>query len=592
MQTAILLAVLAATLGLFIWGRIRYDAVALLALLTLVLAGIVEPAQAFLGFGHPAVVTVAAVLAVSRALANAGVVDLLAGSLSRVGRHPVLLVGALCLVTALLSAFINNVGALALLLPVAIRMARERELSPSLVLMPIAFASLLGGMTTLIGTPPNIIVATFRAREVGEPFGMFDYAPVGVAIALLGVLFLGLWGWRLLPKRGRATSAEVRFELESYLTEVRVSERSALVGKALGEVIRDAGEDVSIAGFVRGEKRFSSKSRYETLQADDILVVETDADELKSFVSDNKLEMAGRDKAAGALLRSDQLHLDEAVALPDAPLLGRTPAQLRLRHRYDVNLLAVSRQGNPIRRRLRDVHFRAGDVLLLEGEREALNEAMSDLGCLPLAPRDLKIGRPRRLLAALGLFALALTAVVAKVLPPEVALTAAVLGMLGLGVLSGREAYRSVDWPVIVLLGAMIPVGQALETTGAAQRIADLISSVALQAPPLLAVLAILLVTMMLSDIVNNAAAAVLMSPLAVAVARQLQASPDPFLMAVAIGASCAFLTPIGHQSNTLVMGPGGYRFRDYWPLGVPVELIVVAVAAVAIPLAWPLHPA
>jgi di/tricarboxylate transporter len=587
-QTQILLAVLAATLALFVWGRIRYDAVALLALLALVLAGIIPAEQAFLGFGHPAVVTVAAVLVVSRGLANAGVVDLLAGSLAGVGRHPVMLVGALCLVTALLSAFINNVGALALLMPVAIRMARERALSPSLVLMPIAFASLLGGMTTLIGTPPNIIVATFRAREVGEAFGMFAYAPVGVAIAVLGILFLGLWGWRLLPKRRRATSEEVRFELEGYLTELRVSARSALVGKAFGEVIRDAGESVSIAGFVRGEKRFTSRSRYEELQADDILVVETDAEELKAFVSDNKLEMVGRGKAAGALLRSDQLHLAEAVALPDAMLLGRTPTQLKLRHRYDVNLLAVSRQGDPIRRRLHDVHFRAGDVLLLEGQREALNEAMSDLGCLPLAARDLKIGRPQRLVAALGLFALALTAVVLRVIPPEVALTGAVLGMLGIGVLSGREAYRSVNWSVVVLLGAMIPVGTALETTGAAQRIADLIGGVAMQAPPLLAVLAILVVTMTLSDIINNAAAAVLMSPLAIAVALQLEVSPDPFLMAVAIGASCAFLTPIGHQSNTLVMGPGGYRFRDYWPVGVPVELIVVAVSAVAIPLAWP----
>jgi di/tricarboxylate transporter len=587
---AILLTVLALALALFVWGRIRYDAVALLALLALVVTGTVAPAQAFLGFGHPAVVTVAAVLVVSRALANEGAVDLLAASLSGVGRHPVLLVGALCLATALASAFINNVGALALLMPVAIRMARERSLPPSLVLMPIAFASLLGGMTTLIGTPPNIIVAAFRAREVGEPFGMFAYAPVGVAVALAGIAFLGLWGWRLLPRRGGATADEVRFELESYLTEVRVGKDSALVGKALGEVVRDA--DVSLAGFVRGEKRFSARSRYEELQAGDILVLETEAAELKSFVSDNGLEMVGRGKAAGALLRSDEVHIEEAVALPDAMLLGRTPAQLRLRHRYDVNLLAVSRQGTPIRRRLRDVHFRAGDVLLLEGARAALNEAMSDLGCLPLASRNLRIGRPRRLAGALGLFVLALAAVVLRLVPPEVALTAAVLGMLGIGVISGREAYRSVDWPVVVLLGAMIPVGQAMETTGAAQRIADLLGGVAMLAPPLLAVLAILLVTMMLSDVVNNAAAAVLMSPLAVAVAHQLGLGPDPFLMAVAIGASCAFLTPIGHQSNTLVMGPGGYRFGDYWKLGVPVELIVVVVAMAAIPLAWPLVPA
>jgi len=589
MKTGILLTVLVATVAMFVHGRIRYDAVALLALLTLVLAGIVPPADAFLGFGHPAVVTVAAVLVVSRALANAGVVDLLAGSLSGVGKHPVVLVGALCAVTAVLSAFMNNVGALALLMPVAIRMAQERELSPSLVLMPVAFASLLGGLTTLIGTPPNIIVATFRAREMGEPFGMFDFTPVGAAAAALGMLYLALLGWRQLPRRGRAARGEIQFELESYFTEVRVTQGSKLAGLPLGEVRGKAGDNVLIAGVVRGEKRFTWKARYEEVRPNDIIIVEADAEDLESFVAEHALELVGRGEAAGKLLHSDEVHVGEAVVRPESMLVGGTPARLKLRDRYEVSLLAVSRQGSPIKRRLRDVHFQAGDVLLLEGEREALNEAMADLGCLPLAPRSLGIGRPRRLVAALGLFALALAAIVLRVLPPEVALTAAAVGMLGVGALSGRETYRSIDWPVIVLLGAMIPVGQALETTGAAQVLADLVGRYASSGPPILAVLVILVATMFLSDVVNNAAAAVLMAPLAVAVARAAGASPDPFLMAVAIGASCAFLTPIGHQSNTLVMGPGGYRFRDYWPLGVPIEVIIVICSMVMIPLVWPL---
>jgi di/tricarboxylate transporter len=589
MAIAILLAVLAATLTMFIWGRYRYDAVALLALLVLVVAGIVPPFEAFLGFGHPAVVTVAAVLVVSRALGNAGVVDLLAGLLSVVGKHPVLLVGSLCLVTAVLSAFMNNVGALALLMPVAIHMAQERGVPPSLVLMPIAFASLLGGMLTLIGTPPNIIIATFRAREMGEPFAMFDFAPVGIGITVLGVLFLALGGWRLLPRRGSASTDEVQFELESYFTEVRVREKSKLAGLALGEIVHNAGEDVSVAGFVRGEKRYPASARYEKLMPDDILIVEADAEDLKAFVDAYNLELAGRGKAAGELLKSGQVHLEEAVVLPDSTLRGKTPTRLKLRDRYDVNLLAVSRQGSAIKRRLRDVHFQGGDVLLLEGEREALNEAMSELECLPLARRDLGIGRPRRLLATLAVFALALSCTALRIVPPEIALTAAVLAMLAIGVLSGRETYRSVDWPVIVLLGAMIPVGQALESTGAAQMLADFIVRYAVHWPSVAAVAIILVTAMFLSDVVNNAAAAVLMAPLAVAVARQLGASPDPFLMAVAIGASCAFLTPIGHQSNTLVMGPGGYHFRDYWPVGMPLQIIVLICALILIPVVWPL---
>lgn len=589
MNTGILLVILVATLAMFVWGRFRYDAVALSALLAAVITGIVPPAEAFLGFGHPAVVTVAAVLVISRALANAGVVDLLTGSLSVVGKHPIVLIGALCTVTAVISGFMNNVGALALMMPVAIRMAQERKISPSLVLMPIAFASLLGGLTTLIGTPPNIIIATFRAREMGEPFGMFAFAPVGVAIAVLGVLYLALVGWRLLPKRGLRSSDEVQFELESYFTEVRVREKSKLAGTALGEVVRNAGEDVSIAGFVRGEKRFSGHARYEKLEPDDILIVEANAEDLKTFVNDFGLELVGRGKAADELLHSEQVHLAEAVVLTDSALIGNTPTRLKLRERYDVNLLAVSRQGSQIKRRLRDVHFQGGDVLLLEGGREALNEALSELECLPLAQRDLGLGRPRKLLAALGIFSLALACVVLDILPPEVALTTAVLGLLVVKAVSGREAYRSVDWPIIVLLGAMIPVGQALETTGTAQMLADLIGRYAVQWPPVLAVVAVVVMTMYLSDVINNAAAAVLMAPLAIALAAQLDASVDPFLMAVAVGASCAFLTPIGHQSNTLVMGPGGYRFRDYWPLGLPMQLIVVVCSAVLIPWVWPL---
>ncbi len=587
----VVFAVLAGALALFIRGSWRYDVVALLALLAVTLRGIVPWDEAFLGFGHPAVITVAAVLVVGKALANSGVVGLLARQLARVGDRVTAQVGALTLLVAVLSAFMNNVGALALLMPVAVRMARKHERPPSLYLMPLAFGSLLGGLSTLIGTPPNIIIATFRADAVGTPFRMFDFAPAGVGIGVAGVLFVALLGWRLLPRREGQASRDELFRTGEYLTEVRVPEESPMVGQSLDQVEREGEGGVVVAGLIRGERHRPSPGPLERIREGDILLVIADPEALKEFVGERRLEFAEKRELDPGMLGSeeDEVEVMEVVVTPDSRLSGRTPKALRIRGRFGMNILAVARQGTRLKERIADTRFRVGDVLLVQGPRPALYDAIPTLGLLPIAERELATGEPRRVLLAVGIFGAAVATAALGLLGIQVAFVAAAVAMVMAGLVSLDEAYRGVDWPVIVLLGAMIPVGEALETTGGAALVGDLLLRVSAGAWPWVAVAAVLVVTMLLSDVINNAAAAVLMAPIALAIASGLGASPDPFLMAVAVGASCAFLTPIGHQSNTLVLGPGGYRFGDYWRLGLPLEVVILLVGVPLVLWAWPL---
>ncbi len=587
-EQTIVFSVLLLTLVLFILGKWRYDIVALLALLAVACTGVVPGDQVFAGFGHPAVVTVAAVLVASRGLLNSGLVDSIASWMSRLGDRPILQVTALTGLVTACSGFMNNVGALALLMPVAIRMARSSNHPPSLLLMPLAFGSLLGGMTTLIGTPPNIIISTFRAQTTTEPFRMFDFAFVGLGVALGGLLFISLIGWRLIPRRKSPVSREELFQIEDYISEVRVPEDSNIVGRPLRELEAATEAEVTIVGLVRGEWRIAAPPRFEILQAGDILTVEADSEALKSLVDAAHLELVGSKELHEEVLGSDEVSVVEAVVRPDSPLEGNTAWTFNLRWRYGVNLLGVARQGARLRERLRSIQFKAGDVLLLQGQTEALQEALPVLGCLPLAERGLRLGHPRRVLLAVGIFGAAVAAAATGMLPVQVVFVGAAVVMVLIGLLSLREAYESIDWPIIVLLGAMIPVGQALESTGGAALIASGVLNFSGQMTPALMVAIVLVGTMFLSDLVNNAAAAILMAPIAISIATSFGASSDPFLMAVAVGASCAFLTPIGHQSNALVMGPGGYRFGDYWRMGLPLEVVIATISIPLILHFWP----
>ncbi|MBD3658033.1 MULTISPECIES: SLC13 family permease [Marinobacter] len=588
-EQGIVVAVLGLALVMFVWDRFRYDIVALLALLAMAVAGIVPGDRLFAGFGHPAVITVAAVLVISKGLVNAGVVDAIARLLGKVGSRPTLQVLTLTGVVAVCSGFINNVGALALLMPVAVWMSRQAGRSPSLLLMPLAFGSLLGGTMTLIGTPPNIIIASYRPGAT--PFGVFDFMPVGGVITLAGVAFIALLGWRLTPRRADGQSADPLFSVGDYLTELRVPAGSDFVGETLHQLLtrvrKDA--DVVVLGLVRQGKRYMAPSTYRVLQEDDILLVQADTDSLQVLLDKTGLELSGREEEqqAGADLDEDDVRLAEVVITSSSPLIGHSANRLRLRERHGLNVVAVARQGYRLKSRIGNLQFHAGDILLVQGSDDALAESLDVLGCLPLAERGLRLGSPRRTLLATGIFAASIVVIASGWLAAPTALVAGALVMVMAGLLSTAEAYRAIDWSIIVLLGAMIPVGQSLEMTGAAALIADSLMVVGEGLPPATVLALVMVLTMLLSNVVNNAAAVIVVAPIALSLAGGFGLAADAVLMAVAIGASCAFLTPIGHQSNALVMEPGGYRFGDYWRLGLPLSLLVVLIATPMIVLVW-----
>lgn len=572
------------TLVLFIWGKWRYDVVALLSLMIATWMGEVSPSQAFNGFGHPAVITVVFVLIIGKGLVNSGLVYRLGLLLSKLGDHPLLQMVGFTTLIAIVSGFMNNVGALAILMPVALQISKQWKISPSLLLMPLAFGSLLGGMTTLIGTPPNILIANYRETVYGAPYSMFDFFPVGCSIAVSGILFITLIGWRLIPIRKKEATPEEMFEIDAYITEIRVNEDSQADGMHLGELEDLVEGEISVLGLVRKGKKMKSVYRNEKLKPGDILIVEADSDALQALIHDSGATLVQEGKNLGL----EELVMTEAVIPPNAAAQGKVASQLRLRKRFGVNLLAVARRGQRLKTRLAKISLRAGDVLLLQGASEDISEGLSCLGCLPLADRGVRLG-PRRLALAIGLLVASVTIAAMGIMPIQTTFATAAIVMVLTKLISLRELYDSIDWPVITLLGAMIPLGQAFEQSDAPEQVASAILALCQGAPPLVALGTILVGTMFLSDIINNAAAAILMAPIAVRVATGLGAAIDPFLMSVCIGASCAFLTPIGHQCNALVMGAGGYRFGDYWRLGLPLEILIIALALPLLSYFWPL---
>ncbi len=593
MDEALVFAVLVFALVMFVWGKWRYDVVALASLLILAVLGIVPPSQAFLGFGHPAVVTVAAVLILSRALYKSGVVDVLASWYLRIPSYLPLRISSLASFGAFLSAFMNNVGAVSLLMPVAVRVAGRSKHPPSLFLMPLAFASLLGGMITLIGTPPNIIASNFRMEESGVPFNMFDFALVGLGVAVAGVAFIALIGWRLLPSRSAPLTLGDALHIEDYMTEVRVPEDSRFVGKLVRDLEELAEDDVAIVGLLHRGVVHGAPSSYQIIDANDIFIIEADPEDLKTFMDKTGFALEGSSRDIQAeideTLAGRDVAMVEAIVGPDSRAEGGSAHGLHLHEAFGVNLLGVSRRGTSFMRHLGGVIFKVGDVLLLQGKRDLVQRALPRLGLLPLAERELRIGQQRQLLFPLSVFIAAVVLTSLGVLSIQISFVAAVAVLLISRFLSLEAAYQAVDWPVIILLGAMIPVGEALETTGGAARIAILLTDLGNALPPW-AMLGIMLVaTMLLSSIINNAAAVILMAPIGIGVAGTLGASTDPFIMAVAIGGSAAFLSPIGHQSNTIVMGPGGYQFADYFKMGLPLVVVIVAVAIPLLMWAWPM---
>jgi len=581
--------VLIVVLGLFVWGRFRYDIVALLALLAVVMGGIVPTVDAFQGFGHPAVITVAAVLVISRSLQNSGIIGVLVRWVEKIDYGPSVQVIIISSLVAVLSGFMNNVGALALLLPVVLQIARRSNRAPGELMMPLAFGSLLGGLTTMVGTPSNIIVASFRAKSAGIPFSMFDFAPVGLFVAITGILFIGFFGWRLIPVRAPEKGGASSLSVADYLTEVIVPKNSGLSRVSIARLFEDIGEtEGHVVALIRGGNKYILPDVTQKLRINDHLLLEGNTDVIENILHNTPLQLAGNRSFSIEEQEDNENSAIEVVVKPNSRLIGRSVAQAQIEKRHDIFLLALFRHGQSLQKTLRQIKIWAGDVLLLEGDARRFPEVLSIIGCLPLTERDIVLHREPTLIPLI-IFLVSITFGMSGIISLPVAFTGGVIALVVFGQIPIRELYQGIEWPVIVLLGAMVPVGSAMEISGANDLLADNVIIVAKFLPTWGIVPLILVTAMVLSDIINNAATAILMSQLSIQIADRIDVSADPLLMAVAIGSSCAFLTPIGHQSNILVMGPGGYRFGDYWRLGLPLELLIICTSVPMVLFVWPL---
>jgi di/tricarboxylate transporter len=576
-------------LGLFAWGGLRHDIVALLALAGALVTGVVPAAKAFLGFANPVIIVIASVLVVSRAIAISGVIQFATTPLLRRIHSTSGQITALSACVATLSAFMKNVGALSIFMPIAIQTAERGERSASSFLMPLAFGSLIGGTMTLIGTSPNLLISVVRSDFEGHPFAFFDFAPVGLPITIIAVMFFSV-GWRLIPKDRRAhPPAGKRYELEDYLSEALVPASSRSIGKTVQEVEEGADAAIAITAIIReGNRRYIPSGDWKLFEGD-VLVLQADPAVLKTFLHQAQLKLIGRTDAPLFSAKDEELDVVEAIIMAESSMIGRTSFDLHLRRHFHTNLLAISRGAQRITTRLARTRFQTGDVILLQGRAATLSEALAQLGCVPLAERYLAIERKGPRFLPLIILIAAMTLAAMKLLPVEVAFFIAAVLVVVLRLLTPREAYDAIDWPIIVMLGALIPVGESLEATGAADLVGRGLTSVAGGMSGGFAVALVLVTSMLITPFLHHAAAVLVMGPIAAVLADNLGFRPDAFLMAVALGASCDFLTPIGHQNNMLVMGPGGYRFTDYWRLGLPLSCMVVAIGTPLILLVWPL---
>ena len=575
---------------MLIWGRFRYDIVAFSALLGAVVLGVIPSSEAFAGFGHPATLVVALVLVVSAGLVRSGAVFLITRTLINASRSLGGHIALMGFVGGVLSAFMNNVAALALLMPVDIQTAHKAKRAVGLSLMPLSFATILGGMVTLIGTPPNIIIAAIREQELGEPFKMFDFAPVGGVAALAGLLFVSLVGWRLIPQRDAKTKSEGFGDIGQFIAELTVPEGSKYIDQRLQSLYGTAEKnDVAILGLLRdGKKRYGTAATTE-LKAGDALILEATPEALDEFRTAVQLDFSDTARHDILTTDSDGLTMLECVVSDTARVNGRSAQAVGLAWRQRSVLMGISRQGKRITRQLRKTILRPGDILLILVPQETADDVISWLGCLPLADRGLQVTADHKVWLAIGLFAVAVFAASVGLVYLPIALGFVVIAYVLTGIIPLHQLYSHIEWPVVVLLGSMIPLGAALQSSGGTELIARTLVDLTQGMAPWMILTILMVTTMTLSDVLNNTATTIVAAPISIQMAQSLGVNPDPFLMAVAISASAAFLTPIGHKNNTLILGPGGYSFGDYWRLGLPLEILIVAVSIPAILVFWPL---
>ncbi len=586
---SIVFLLISTTLILFIWGRIRYDLVAFIALISGAIVGVIPTQNVFSGFGHPAVVIIALVLIISRGLVRSGAVEIISSSLSNltsgVKTHIALMGG----ISAALSSIVNNVAALAILMPADTQLNKKAKRKPSATLMALAFTSILGGMVTMIGTASNVVIATYRIDALGAPYSMFDFTAVGLVVATVGVIFIAIFGWRLMPNSGNSTSDVIDDELREYVSNVLVTEDSPIIGNYLSSLDEICeGVDVAILGLIRDNERLEGEGfiRNFIIHKSDLLILEGSVQGIDEFMKQTKTHYISD---AESDFEFKHTSLMEVVATPFSRSIGRNATQLSLLKLRQVSLLGISRAGKSIIHQVRNTIIQPGDVLLLHGDSAHLENAVKWMECLALEKRDLQIPHRKKASLAITSFLIAIITASLGYIDLPVALSLVVIFYIAANVIPKIDVYRSINWSVIVLLGAMIPIGEALQSSGGAETLSNALIYLSYGASPVTILSLMLIITMLLSAVLNNVATVLVAAPISVEIAKTLGVNPDTFLMAVAIGASCAFLTPIGHQNNTLVMGPGGYRFGDYWKLGLPLEIVIILVSIPALLYFWPL---
>ncbi|WP_327195134.1 SLC13 family permease [Sphingomonas sp. LH128] len=582
-------------MALFIWGRFRYDVTAVIALLAGLALGLVSPEKAFAGFADDIVIIVGSALVLSAAVQRSGLIEKAvawAGRwLGRTGSQLLVLTASV----GLASGLIKNIGALAMLMPAAGQLGRKSGTNPSRFLMPMSFAALLGGLTTLVGTSPNIIVSRVREQMTGEPFAMFDYLPTGLGLLAIGLVFLRLC-YRLLPadRRAVATMGEA-LDIADYTIEARVREDAPVVGNTVAAFLREHDGEVDVTAVLR--HGLSGEVRPDlVLVEDDVLILAGEPDALERAVAAGGLDPSGRDadddgaESEHTARARDDVGVIEGVVTARSALAGSSASRLMLRERMGLRLVAISREGESLRAKPASILMQPGDVIVLQGALSAMPGRLRQLGVLPLAQRQIALGATRKGWLAVGILAAAMLATATGLVPVAAAFFAGAGLVVITGALSVDDAYEAVEWPILIMLGALIPVSGTLQSTGASDVMATGLAALARDMPPWGAVALVLAASMAVTPFLNNAATVLVMAPISAVFAGDLGYRPDAFLMATAIGAGCDFLTPIGHQCNTLVMGPGGYRFGDYARLGAPLSLLVLVLGTPLIIHFWPLR--
>lgn len=588
LQQGLAFGLIAATIVAFVWGRWRYDLIALAALAVGVALGLIPAKAAFEGFANDIVIIIASALVLSAAVARSGVVDLLMAPLLPRLKDERTQVPVLAGTTAVLSMATKNVGALALMMPSALQIARRTGVSPGRLLMPMSFGSLVGGLAVLVGTSPNIIVSEVRQKTLGQPFGMFDFLPVGGILTVLAVAYLA-FAYRLLPRsRQAAIDVDAALAAQAYVTEVEVPEDWSFDQGRVGALKKAADGAVSVVAILRGRRRIEAPHANLKIQPGDVLLLEGEQQELNQLIVTAKLRLRDADRPVAMNAPTEEVRVVEAVIGAESDLIGQSARSVTLSDAHGVNLLGVSRGGRRMAGRLATIRLRAGDIIVLQGAEQSLPAALQALGLLPLAEREVRLGGVRHAVLPVAILAAAMALVAAGMIPVAAGFFGAAVLVVASGALRMREAYAALEAPVLVLVAALIPVSDTVQKTGGADLIAGWLSGAFHGLPPIATLTAMMAVAMAATPFLNNAATVLIAAPIGMGLAQRLGLSPDPFLMAVAVGAGCDFLTPVGHQCNTLVLGPGGYRFGDYARLGAPLSALILLVAPWLIAWVWP----